>query len=158
MSIGPHIPPAADKPLFTPGPLTTSMTVKQVMLRDLGSRDHEFIAVVRRVRRKLLEVAGVSQEDGLEAIPLQGSGTFGIEAVMTCAVPHDGKWLIIVNGAYGDRMAKIAIVHRLDHVVLKYNEDTAPDPADVDKTLSGDPRITAVAIVHCETTTGIMNP
>ena len=149
---------SAAKPLFTPGPLTTSLTVKQAMLRDLGSRDPEFIGVVRRVREKLLRVAGVSQDDGYEAILLQGSGTFGIEAVLTCAVPPDGKWLIVINGAYGDRMVKIAARHEIDHAVLKYAENTPPDPKDIDRALTDDPQITAAAVVHCETTTGIMNP
>lgn len=149
---------SADKPLFTPGPLTTSPTVKQAMLRDLGSRDRDFIATVRRVRQKLLNIAGVSRDDGYEAILLQGSGTFGIEAVLTSAVSPDGKWLIVINGAYGDRMAKIAARHEIDHAVLNYSEQTPPDPADVDRALTGDPQVTAVALVHCETTTGIMNP
>ena len=76
-----------DKPLFTPGPLTTSLTVKEAMLRDLGSRDSEFIAAVREVRAKLLEVAGVSQESGYEAILMQGSGTFSVESVLSSVLP-----------------------------------------------------------------------
>src|SRR4051812_4679607 len=99
-----------DKPLFTPGPLTTSAAVKRAMLRDLGSRDREFTAVVRTVRRGLLEVAGVSPEGGYEAVLMQGSGTFGVEAVLTCAAPPSGKWLIVSNGAYGERMARICQV------------------------------------------------
>src|SRR5207253_67895 len=83
------LPSANDKPLFTPGPLTTSWTVKQAMLRDLGSRDHEFIEIVRDIRHRLLALAGVSQTDGYEAILLQGSGTFGVEAVVSCAAPPD---------------------------------------------------------------------
>jgi 2-aminoethylphosphonate-pyruvate transaminase len=153
-----NLPVARDKPLFTPGPLTTSLTVKQAMLRDLGSRDHEFIAAVKEVRRQLLAVAGVSQEQGYEAVPMQGSGTFGVEAVVTCAAPPDGKWLVVSNGAYGDRIARIAGVNRIEHAVLKFAEDSRPDPADVDRQLAQDPAITGVAVVHCETTTGIMNP
>src|SRR5215208_3463988 len=107
------IPPAKDKPLFTPGPLTTSMTVKQAMLRDLGSRDGEFLEIVREIRRKLLALAGVSQEAGYEAVLMQGSGTFGVEAVLTCAAPPDGKWLVVSNGAYGERMARVCQVHRI---------------------------------------------
>jgi 2-aminoethylphosphonate-pyruvate transaminase len=152
------LPPAKDKPLFTPGPLTTSLTVKQAMLRDLGSRDHEFIAAVREVRQRLLAVAGVSREQGYEAVLMQGSGTFGVEAVISCAAPPDGKWLIVANGAYGERMARMAVVHRIKHAVLRCPEDSRPDPADVDRALAQDPAITGVAVVHCETTTGIMNP
>jgi len=93
------IPAAKDKPLFTPGPLTTSQTVKQAMLRDLGSRDREFIDLVRRVCQSLLDVAGVSRDDGYEAILMQGSGTFGIESVIGSSVPRDGKMLVVINGA-----------------------------------------------------------
>jgi 2-aminoethylphosphonate-pyruvate transaminase len=147
-----------DKPLFTPGPLTTSATVKRAMLRDLGSRDREFIEVVRTVRRGLLAAAGVSQEGGYEAVPMQGSGTFGVEAVLTCAAPPGGKWLIVSNGAYGERMVRICQVHRIAHVVLRCPEDAQPDPAALDRALTADPAVTGVAAVHCETTTGILNP
>ena len=153
-----RLPAAKDKPLFTPGPLTTSMTVKQAMLRDLGSRDHEFIDAVQEVRERLLDVAGVSREAGFEVIPMQGSGTFGIEAVVSCAVPRDGKWLVVVNGAYGDRIARIAEVNGIATEVLRYPEARVPDPGDLDRKLGEDASISAVAVVHCETTTGIMNP
>ena len=144
--------------LFTPGPLTTSAAVKRAMLRDLGSRDREFTAVVRAVRRGLLEAAGVSQEGGYEAVPMQGSGTFGVEAVLTCAAPPGGKWLIVSNGAYGERMVRICQVHRIAHTVLRCPEDERPSPAALDRALAGDPAVTGVAAVHCETTTGILNP
>ena len=147
-----------DKPLFTPGPLTTSQTVKQSMLRDLGSRDAEFIRLVKETRNELLAVAGVSQESGFECILMQGSGTFGIEAVLTCAVPKDGKWLIVINGAYGKRMQKIVEVHGIDYVTLDYDENVPVSAEDVDRVLANDDNIDAVAFVHCETTTGIMNP
>jgi 2-aminoethylphosphonate-pyruvate transaminase len=152
------LPVAKDKPLFTPGPLTTSLTVKQALLRDLGSRDQEFMAVVRQIRQQLLAVAGVSQAQGYEVVPLQGSGTYGVEAVLTCAAPPDGKWLVVSNGAYGERMVKISEVHRIPHTILRYAEDTTPCAADVDRALQQDSAISGVAIVHCETTTGIMNP
>ncbi|HEX5270662.1 MAG TPA: 2-aminoethylphosphonate--pyruvate transaminase [Gemmataceae bacterium] len=150
--------PRADKPLFTPGPLTTSAAVKRAMLRDLGSRDGEFMDVVRAVRHGLLGVAGVSQQAGYEAVPVQGGGTFGVEAVLTCAAPPGGKWLIVSNGAYGERMARICQVHRIDHAVLRCPEDARPDPAALGRALSADPAVTGVAAVHCETTTGILNP
>ena len=153
-----NLPTSKDKPLFTPGPLTTSQTVKQAMLRDLGSRDIEFIGIVQEIRNELLNVAGVSQSAGYECVLMQGSGTFGIEAVMTCAIPRDGKWLIVMNGAYGQRMQKIAEVHGIPTVILSYDEDQYISAADVDRALSNDPSISAVAVVHCETTTGIMNP
>jgi 2-aminoethylphosphonate-pyruvate transaminase len=147
-----------DRRLFTPGPLTTSAAVKRAMLRDLGSRDREFTAVVRAVRHGLLEAAGVSPEEGYEAVPMQGSGTFGVEAVLTCAAPPGGKWLIVSNGAYGERMARICQVHHIAHTVLCCPEDARPDPAALDQALAADPAVTGVAAVHCETTTGILNP
>lgn len=154
----PAILTPADKPLFTPGPLTTSAAVKRAMLRDLGSRDGEFMGVVRAVRRGLLEVAGVSQEGGYEAVLMQGSGTFAVEAVLTCAAPPGGKWLVVSNGAYGERMARVCQVHRIAHDVLRCPEDARPDPAALDRALAADPAVTGVAAVHCETTTGILNP
>jgi 2-aminoethylphosphonate-pyruvate transaminase len=150
--------PAKDKPLFTPGPLTTSATVKSAMQRDLGSRDSKFMGVVRDVRRQLLEAAGVSQEMEYEAVLMQGSGTFGVEAVLTCAAPPGGKWLIVSNGAYGERMVRICQVHRIAHSVLRCPENAQPDPAALDRALAADPTVTGVAAVHCETTTGILNP
>ena len=91
------IPPARDKLLFTPGPLTTSATVKQAMLRDAGSWHFEFGAVVQSIRERLLALAAVSQEAGYEAVLMQGSGTFGVESVVTSAVPRDGKLNIASN-------------------------------------------------------------
>ena len=152
------IPGARDKPLFTPGPLTTSRQVKQAMLRDLGSRDGEFIQLVREVRDELLGIAGLSSEDGYECVLMQGSGTFGVEAVMTCAVPPDGKWLILENGAYGRRMATISDVNGLASRCLTTRDSAPVSPSDVERILAEEPGISAVAVVHCETTTGIMNP
>lgn len=146
-----------DKPLFTPGPLTTSRTVKQAMLRDLGSRDVEFIRIVREVRSKLLELAGVSAGD-YEAIPLQGSGTFALEAVIASTIPPDGKLLVIVNGAYGRRAAQIASVLKIDNTVLEFPEDSVPDLDRIESALAADAAITHVAVVSCGTTTGIINP
>ena len=96
-----------DKILFTPGPLTTSHTVKQAMQRDLGSRDFEFIQLVQNIRLQLLEVGEVADR-GYETIIMQGSGTFGIEAVVSSVTPPDGTWLVIINGAYGRRIDHIA--------------------------------------------------
>ncbi|NPU98803.1 MAG: 2-aminoethylphosphonate--pyruvate transaminase [Candidatus Omnitrophica bacterium] len=146
-----------DKILFTPGPLTTSRTVKQALLRDLGSRDTEFIETVRFIRRRLLELGHVG-DAGYEAVLMQGSGTFGIEAVVSSTIPPDGKLLVIINGAYGHRIAKIASILKIGVVKLEYPEDSCPDLEQIEETLKHDPAITHVAVVHCETTTGIMNP
>jgi 2-aminoethylphosphonate-pyruvate transaminase len=147
----------ADKLLFTPGPLTTSAAVKQAMLRDLGSRDGEFMQVVREVRARLVEVAE-ADPSAYTAVIVQGSGTFGIESVLTSVVPRDGKLLVVANGAYGQRMAQIARVAGVDVEVLAFAEDEPVDPAVVAELLAVEPAITQVAIVHCETTTGMFNP
>jgi 2-aminoethylphosphonate-pyruvate transaminase len=150
--------PVRDKLLFTPGPLTTSDDVKRAMLRDLGSRDREFISLIAEIRRRLLEIAGVSQAQGYEAIPIQGSGTFGIESVVSSTVPPDGELLVVANGAYGDRIARIARVHGIPIELLSLPECDPPRPEDVDRFLAAHPAVTNVAVVHCETTTGMFNP
>ncbi len=148
-----------DKLLFTPGPLTTSITVKQAMLRDLGSRDIEFINAVRQVRNALLVMGEVSQAQGYEAVIMQGSGTFGVEAVISSALPKaNGHLLVIINGAYGDRIAKMADVHGITKTVLKYAEDQHPPLAEIEASFQQNPTITHVVVVHCETTSGIFNP
>ncbi len=147
-----------DKLLFTPGPLTTSPTVKQAMLRDLGSRDYEFIEIVRDTRCRLLALAGVS-DSGYEAIPMQGSGTFALESVISSTIPPRGKLLVVVNGAYGRRLVQIASVLKVETTVLEYPEHRRPDLVEIESALAkGRNTITHVAVVHCETTTGIVNP
>ena len=147
-----------DKLLFTPGPLLTSAAVKQAMLRDLGSRDAEFVAIVRHVRRRLLELGGAGPAGDYEAVLLQGSGTYGLEAVVSSAVPRDGRLLVMVNGAYGARLAQIARVHGIELREDRCAEDLAVEPQRVRELLAQDREITHVALVHCETTTGLVNP
>jgi 2-aminoethylphosphonate-pyruvate transaminase len=151
------LPPWKDKALFTPGPLTTSATVKQAMLRDLGSRDAEFIEVIREIRAELLELGQVAGR-GYEAVLVQGSGTFGVEAMVGSAIPADGKLLVVVNGAYGRRIVQIASTLRIPVMALEGPEDELPDLDRLEEALAGDPAVTHVAVVHCETTTGILNP
>ena len=150
------LPSWKDKALFTPGPLSTSATVKQAMLRDLGSRDTEFIETIKDVRRRLAALGG--SPDEYTAILMQGSGTFGIEATLSSVIPADGKLLLLVNGAYGKRMLKIASIHKIPVMELTFSEDTQPDAQVLDQTLERDHSISHVAVVHCETTTGIINP
>lgn len=158
MSTMGNVPGWKDKILFTPGPLTTSRTVKQALLRDLGSRDFEFISVIRSIRERLVALAGVKPGE-YEAIPMQGSGTFAIESVFSSCVPPDGKVLIIVNGAYGQRMIKMCKTLKIEFEALEYPEDSLPDAKEIESTLKHFAGlITHVAIVHCETTTGIINP
>jgi 2-aminoethylphosphonate-pyruvate transaminase len=149
---------STEKVLFTPGPLGTSYTVKSAMLRDLGSRDSEFIDIVQRIRLDLLKLAGVSRERGYESILMQGSGTFGIEAVVSSVIPADGHLLVIINGAYGERISKMATIHRIKQTRLVYEEDTHPSLLDIEKKLILHPDITHIAVIHSETTSGIVNP
>jgi 2-aminoethylphosphonate-pyruvate transaminase len=153
-----RLPAARDRLLFTPGPLTTSLSVKQAMLHDAGSWHAEFNAVVASIRERLLAIAGVSRHDGWEAIPLQGSGTFGVEAVFQTAVPPRGKVVVLANGAYGERMGQMLQHAQIDHVMLRTDEDTPPNPSALEDLLAGDSSFTHAAVVHCETTTGILNP
>jgi 2-aminoethylphosphonate-pyruvate transaminase len=148
--------PRRDPWLLTPGPLTTSATVKQAMLHDWGSRDHEFIAINRRLREKLVALAGGTGTH--VCVPMQGSGTFAVEAMIGSFVPATGKLLILINGAYGKRIARICDYYRRTHGVLEWPEDRPVDPAAVEKALAGDPAITHVAVIHCETTSGVLNP
>jgi 2-aminoethylphosphonate-pyruvate transaminase len=148
----------ADPLLFTPGPLTTSSTVKAAMQRDLGSRDAEFIDLVAGIRTELLAIAGVSKESAYEAVLMQGSGTFAIESVLSSVIPQDGRLLVLANGAYGERMLQIGERLKIATTVQRWPENESPDPETVRQLLAGESRPTHVAIVHLETTTGILNP
>ncbi len=152
------LPTAKDRLLFTPGPLTTSLGVKQAMLHDAGSWHFEFSEIVRSVREELLAVAGVSRSTGWECVLMQGSGTFGVESVITSTVPPDGKLLVVSNGAYGERIGQMAAAARIPDQVLRFPETEPPAAVEVDRALAADPAISQVALVHCETTTGILNP
>ena len=141
--------------LLTPGPLTTAETTKRAMLHDWGSRDTAFIAMTARVRRRLVEIAGGGD---LVAVPLQGSGTFVVEAALGTFVSRAGKILILINGAYGARMVKMCQVMGRAFTTIETPEDVPPSPAAVDAALAADRGITHVAVVYCETTSGILNP
>src|SRR3982750_4767885 len=145
-----------DPLLLTPGPLTTSATVKQAMVHDWGSRDAGFIAINKMVLEKIVELAGA---DGTHVtVPMQGSGTFAVEAMITSFVPKTGKLLVLINGAYGQRAKRIAEIAGRAVVTHETPEDTPPDLAAIERLLAGDKAITHVFAVHCETTSGILNP
>ena len=148
--------PTGDPWLLTPGPLSTSPSVKQAMLHDVGSRDSGFIAVNARIRERLL--ACINGQSSHVCVPLQGSGTFVVEAMLACFVPRDGELLILINGAYGKRMAKIMDYLGRRYQTLEWPEDTPVDAAAVAETLAQNQAITQVAVVYCETTSGILNP
>lgn len=145
-----------DEFLLTPGPLTTSLSVKQAMLRDWGSRDKQFIALNARIRDKLVGIAGAGAD--YVCVPVQGSGTFAVEATLGTMLPRDGKLLVLVNGAYGERMMKIARYLGRPALALSCAEDRVPDLTSLDTLLAEDKAITHIAAVHCETTSGILNP
>lgn len=146
-----------DNKLFTPGPLNTQLSVKEAMLHDMGSRDKEFLEVVKIVRLELLAIAGVSREEGFDSVLMQGSGTLGVESVISSVIPPDGHLLLITNGAYGDRMKQMADVFKIKTTLLQYKENIVPPAGDVEEILKNDASVTHLAIVHCETTTGIFN-
>jgi 2-aminoethylphosphonate-pyruvate transaminase len=148
--------PSGDPYLLTPGPLTTSLTVKQAMLHDYGSRDATFIDLNARILERLVTIVnGVGTH---VSVPLQGSGTFVVEAMIGNFVPADGKLLILINGAYGQRIAKICDYYQRSYLVQETAEDVPVDTALLDATLDADAEISHVVVVHCETTSGILNP
>ena len=142
--------------LFTPGPLTTRLETRRAMLHDWGSREPAFITMTAELRRRLLDVAG--GQSSHVAIPLQGSGTFIVEAAIGTLVRPSDVLLVLANGAYGERMIEIA--KRLGRPVetLRWPENQASEPGAVERALADNPAITHVALVHCETTSGLVNP
>src|SRR3982751_4603249 len=145
-----------DPILLTPGPLTTSLATKAAMLRDWGSWDSTFNAVTARVRAKLTDV--IHGADTHVCVPMQGSGTFSVEAAVNTLVPRDGHVLVLINGAYGARMAKLTKMMGRRLSTFDTPEDVPTTPQDVDRLLAADPSITHVGLIHCETSTGILNP
>lgn len=148
--------PAQDPWLLTPGPLTTSMTVKEAMLHDWGSRDAGFIRLNGEMRSRLVEL--IAGEGVFTTVPMQGSGTFAVEAMLATFVGPQDKLLILINGAYGKRMAKICDYAKRAYSVLEWPEDKPVNPQQVADALAKDASITHVAIVQCETTSGVLNP
>jgi len=145
-----------DPILLTPGPITTSLETKMAMLRDWGSWDANFNAVTAEVRKKL--VAIVNGQDTHVCVPVQGSGTFSVEAAINTLVPRTGHVLVLINGAYGLRLAKLTQMMGRKVTTFETPEDVPTTPADVDRLLKAEPSITHVGLIHCETSTGILNP
>ena len=142
--------------LLTPGPLTTTLSVKQAMLRDWGSRDLGFIAITSNIRERLVKMVG--GEDTHVCVPVQGSGTFAVEATLGTLVPKSGKVLVLVNGAYGRRVEEILSRLGREYLTHETDEDVPCSVQKLDEDLMRDPSITHVVIVHCETTSGLLNP
>ena len=143
--------------LLTPGPLTTSIEVKRAMLRDWGSWDEDFRALTADLRRRLLALLG-DGADAYECIPMQGSGTFGVEAMLGTFLPRDGKILVLSNGAYGARAAETVRYLGRELTVIDKGDYLPPRGEEVSAAIATDPAITHVLAIHCETSSGILNP
>jgi 2-aminoethylphosphonate-pyruvate transaminase len=156
MPITPAVSDTGDPLLLTPGPLTTGKRVKEVMVHDWGSRDAAFLKINSEVLMRLPEV--VNGAGDYVTVPMQGSGTFAVEAMLTTFVPPGGTVLLLINGAYGHRAKKILDIARRGVVVHETPEDTPPDLATVERILKETPAITHIFTVHCETTSGVLNP
>lgn len=146
----------AEHILLTPGPLTTSQRTRQAMMVDWGSWDDRFNQLTASLCEKLLVI--INAGDSHHCVPLQGSGTFAVEAAIGTLVPRDGKVLVLINGAYGKRLAKICEVLGRSFNTFETAEDEPTTAVDVDRLLRADASITHVALIHCETSTGILNP
>lgn len=146
--------------LLTPGPLSTSKTVRSAMLRDWCTWDADYnVGIVQVIRKRLVELAvsDQKQRDDFTTVLMQGSGTFSVESAIGSTIPRDGKLLVLANGAYGQRIAKIAKVLQIDHLVQDEGELKPIDLERLKKTLNEDAKVTHVAVVHGETTTGMLN-
>lgn len=157
-TIAPLETPRLGEPyLLTPGPLTTAYAVKEAMLRDWGSWDGDFRAMTADLRRQLLDIAGDAAGE-FDCVPMQGSGSFSVEAMLGSFVPRDGKVLVLSNGAYGKRIAQTLAYLGRDHVTIDKGDYMPPRGPEVTAALDADPAITHVVVVHCETSSGILNP
>ncbi|HKH32978.1 MAG TPA: 2-aminoethylphosphonate--pyruvate transaminase [Beijerinckiaceae bacterium] len=156
MPLTPAASETGDPLLLTPGPLTTAKSVKEVMVHDWGSRDASFLRINKAVLEGLPRI--VHGEGRFVTVPMQGSGTFAVEAMLTTFVPRNGKVLVLINGAYGHRAKRILDIAGRKAVVHETAEDTSPDLAAVERILKRQKSVTHVFAVHCETTSGILNP
>lgn len=144
--------------LLTPGPLSTTNSVRQALLRDWCTWDDEYNQLVQEIRNRLVKLA-TKQKDLYTTVLMQGSGSFSVEATIGTVIPRQGaKLLIAANGAYGNRIAQMSEVLGIDHIAVLADEREPIQPEDIERLLQEDQAITHVAIVHCETTTGMLNP
>lgn len=145
-----------DYKLLTPSPLTTTRTVKEEMLFDHCTWDDDYKAITQKIRADLLELAHCNPSE-YTTVLMQGSGTFGVESVLTSVIGADEKVLLCTNGAYGDRQVKICEHAGIDYVQYAEPYDRIPDAAHVAEILDNDPSITHVSMIHSETTSGLLN-
>ena len=146
--------------LLTPGPLSTTRTVRESMMQEYSTWDVDYNGIVQSIRTRLVELAtgDAANPDTHTAVLMPGSGTFTVESVVGSVIPSDGKLLVLNNGAYGARITTIARMLKVDTVELGQAEIEPTDLGQVEQMLAGDTAITHVAMVHCETTTGMLNP
>ncbi len=142
--------------LLTPGPLTTTPSVKEAMLIDRCTWDQDYNNITQDIRARLLKLAHVSESE-YTAVLMQGSGTFGVESVLTSVPAKDDTVLVLVNGAYSQRMVSILKMQEIKCVTLEFPWDETPDAAQVEKFLGEHPEVTLVSMVHSETTSGLLN-
>ena len=142
--------------LLTPGPLTTTDTVKKEMMFDHCTWDDDYKQITQKIRTGLLEFAHVSPDE-YTVVLMQGSGTFGVESVLTSVVGTEDKLLICANGAYGERMADIAEHAGINYCMYNVHYNQVPDAQKIGELLDADPAITHVSMVHSETISGILN-
>jgi len=152
-----NLKPIGEEPfLLTPGPLTTTMRTKEAMLRDWGSWDQDFKKVTARIRESLIAMCDGGED--YDCVLMQGSGSFSVEAALSSFIPKDGKALVLMNGAYGQRSAKTLDYLGRDYVKLDKGDYLPAMPGEVAAILDADQDITHVIVVHCETSSGILNP
>lgn len=144
--------------LLTPGPLTTSESVKQAMMSDWCTWDEDYnIGIVEVIRKELTELAS-SRPEEYTAVLMQGSGSFCVEATLGSVIRENDKLLVVANGAYGKRMGTISEYYHINYELMGFEETQAVNPEKVDAYLIEHPEVTHVSVVHCETTTGVLNP
>lgn len=141
--------------LLTPGPLTTTETVKSAMMTDHCTWDDDYKVITQSIRKRLLDIANVSEEN-YTSVLLQGSGTYGVESVLTSSVGK-GVVLLITNGAYGKRMVQICTCAGINFIEYNVDFDEIPNADSVERLILSNDEITHIAMVHCETTSGILN-
>ncbi|WP_207102948.1 2-aminoethylphosphonate--pyruvate transaminase [Paracoccus shandongensis] len=143
--------------LLTPGPLTTAFSVKEAMLKDWGSWDADFRAMTKSLCDQLVALAGDTAGEFV-CVPMQGSGSFSVEAMLGTMVPRNGKVLVLANGAYGLRAAETLRVMGRAFTLIDKGDYLPPRGDEVGRALDADPAITHVVAIHCETSSGILNP
>ena len=145
--------------LLTPGPLSTSPTVRKAMLRDWCTWDNDYNqGIVNPIRDGLVKLASATRADEYTCVLMQGSGTFCVESLIGSVLPPSGKLLVLSNGGYGERLGKIAAVLGINHEIHDTGELAPPNLVRLEEALASDTAISHVVMVHNETTTGMMNP